>query len=134
MSEINTTLNDPKATIEAQKLQDLLGSLYGKKIVSGQQETYVGGNDNNYELEFDYIKDLTNKYPAIRGFDLMNYNSVFGWDDKSTERIIEWVKVKGGIATASWHLNIPKDFQNYNIGDRITADLCTFGTDSNFIL
>ena len=41
---------------------------------------------------------------------------------------------KSGIATASWHLNIPKDFQNYNIGDRITADLCTFGTDSNFIL
>lgn len=94
LSEINTTLNDPKATIEAKKLQDLLGSLYGKKIVSGQQETYVGGNDNNYELEFDYIKDLTNKYPAIRGFDLMNNNSVFGWDDKSIERIIKWVKVK----------------------------------------
>ena len=41
---------------------------------------------------------------------------------------------KSGIATASWHLNISKDFQNYNIGDRINADLCTFGTDSNFIL
>lgn len=41
---------------------------------------------------------------------------------------------KSGIATASWHLNIPKDFQNSNIGDRINADLCTFGTDSNFIL
>ena len=134
LSEINSSLSDPKATIEAQKLQDLLGNLCGRKIVSGQQETYAGGNDNNYELEFDYIKDLTNKYPAIKGFDLMNYNSIFGWDDKSTERIIEWVKVKGGIATASWHLNIPKDFQNYNIGDRITADLCTFGTDSNFIL
>ena len=41
---------------------------------------------------------------------------------------------KSGIATASWHLNIPKVLQNYNVGDRITADLCTFGTDSNFIL
>ena len=78
MSEINSTLSDPKATIEAQKLQDLLGSVYSKKIISCQQETYAGGNDNNYELEFDYIKGLTNKYPAIRGFDLMNYNSVFG--------------------------------------------------------
>ena len=75
-SSINTTLVDPKATKEAQKIQDLLGNIYGKKIISGQQETYAGGNDNNYELEFDYIKQLTGKYPAIRGFDLMNYNSI----------------------------------------------------------
>ena len=85
-------------------------------------------------MEFDYIKDLTNKYPAIRGFDWMNYNYVFGLDDKSTERIIKWVKVKVENATASWPLNIPKDFQNSNIGDRINADLCTFDTDSKFIL
>ena len=63
-SSINTTLIDPKATEEAKKLQDLLGSIYGKKIISGQQETYAGGNNNNYELEFDYIKQLTSKYPA----------------------------------------------------------------------
>ena len=91
-SKIPTTLSDPKATTSAQKLQDYLGSVYGKKIISGQQEIYGGGNDGNYELEFDYIYDLSGKYPAIRGFDFMNYNPLYGWDDKTTERVIEWVK------------------------------------------
>ena len=95
-SSIDTKLSDQKATKEAQELQNYLGSVYGKKIISGQQEIYGGGNDGNYELEFDYIKDLTGKYPAIRGFDLMNYNALYGWDDQTTERIIDWVKKKGG--------------------------------------
>ena len=63
----------------------------------------------------------------------MNYNSLFGWNDNTTERIIEWVNIKRGIATPSWHLNIPRDFENYNIGERIDAEFCTFGIDSNFI-
>ena len=65
-----------------------------KKIIAGQQETYGGGNDYNYELEFDYIKGLTGKLPSIRGFDFMNYNTISGWDDKTVERIIDWVKKK----------------------------------------
>ena len=36
-SKIDTKLSDPKATQEAQELQDYLGSVYGKKIISGQQ-------------------------------------------------------------------------------------------------
>ena len=76
LSLIDTTLSDPKATKEAQKIQDLLGNIYGKKIIAGQQEKYGGGNDYNYELEFDYIKGLTGKLPAIRGFDFMNYNTI----------------------------------------------------------
>ena len=65
-SKISTKLTDPKATESAKKLQEYLGSVYGKKIISGQQEIYGGGNDGNYELEFEFIHDLTGKYPAIR--------------------------------------------------------------------
>ena len=131
-SKIDTTLSDPKATKEAQELQDYLGSVYGKKIISGQQEIYGGGNDGNYELEFDFIYDLTGKYPAIRGFDFMNYNPLYGWDDKTTERVIEWVKKRGGIATASWHINVPKDFGSYEIGDKVDWQQCTYATSSTF--
>jgi len=46
-SSVPTKLSDPKATKEAQKLQDYLGSIYGKKIISGQQEIYGGGNNGN---------------------------------------------------------------------------------------
>jgi mannan endo-1,4-beta-mannosidase len=131
-SKVDTKLSDPKATAEAQELQDYLGSVYGKKIISGQQEIYGGGNDGNPELEFDWIKDLTGKYPAIRGFDFMNYNPLYGWDDKTTERVIEWVKTRGGIATASWHINVPKDFDSYNLGDKVDWQQCTYATGSTF--
>ena len=113
-SKISTKLTDPKATKSAKELQEYLGSVYGKKIISGQQEIYGGGNEGNYELEFDYIHDLTGKYPAIRGFDFMNYNPLYGWNDETTERVIEWVKERGGIATGCWHINVPKVLINMN--------------------
>lgn len=108
-SLVLTKLSDPKATEAVQKLQDYLGSVYGKKIISGQQEIYIGGNDGNYALEFDF--DLTGKYPAIRGFDFMKYNPLYGWDDQTTERVFELVKKRGGIVTAFWHINVSKDFE-----------------------
>ena len=131
-SSVPTKLTDPKATASAQKLMDYFGSIYGKKIVSGQQEIYGGGNNGNYELEFDFIYEKTGKYPAIRGFDFMNYNPVYGWDDQTTERVIEWVNGRGGIATASWHLNVPVDFDNYEVGDKLDWTKCTYATQSSF--
>ena len=62
----------------------------------------------------------------------MNYNPLYGWDDQTTERIIEWVKEKKGIATASWHINIPLDFDSYNIGDKLNPSQCNFDTSSTF--
>ena len=131
-SKVPTTLSDPKATKEAQELQDYLASVYGKKILSGQQEIYGSGNNGNYELEFDYIKDLTGKYPAVRGFDFMNYNPLYGWNDETTERVIEWVKKRGGIATASWHINVPKDFDSYKVGEKVDWQQCTYAVSSTF--
>ena len=128
----NVTLSDPKALPSAQKVQDFLASVYGKKIVSGQQEIYGGGNNGDYELEFEYIHNITGKYPAIRGFDFMNYNPLYGWDDQTTERIIDWVKKRGGIATASWHLNVPKEFESYTVGQNLQWNNCTYGTDTTF--
>ena len=131
-SSVPTKLSDPKATKEAQELQDYLASVYGKKILSGQQEIYGSGNNGNYELEFDYIKDLTGKYPAVRGFDFMNYNPLYGWNDETTERVIEWVKKRGGIATASWHINVPKDFDSYKVGEKVDWQQCTYAVSSTF--
>ena len=84
------------------------------------------------ELEFEFIHDTTGKYPAIRGFDFMNYNPLYGWDDKTTERVIEWVKGRGGIATASWHINVPLDFDSYEIGDKVDWQKCTYAVKSTF--
>ena len=58
-SNVPTTLSDPKATPEAQELQDYLASVYGKKIISGQQEIYGGGNVGNVQGKSNISRPLS---------------------------------------------------------------------------
>lgn len=183
---------DPKATAETKSLMKFLHSVYGKGILSGQQEIYGGGHsvsttirydaeadkcidsdkkeyvidresedidkDGNkfywhcsddvrtytydeqnrnykydyYDQEFDAYKEMTGEYPAIRGFDFMNYNPLYGWDDGSTQRAIEWATKRNGIVTACWHINIPVDFENYTPGDAVGWQECTYKNNASF--
>lgn len=129
---IDATPCDPKATAETKALKKYLTEVYGSYVISGQQEIYGSGNDGDYELEFDYIYDKTGKYPAIRGFDFMNYNPLYGWEDDTTNRIIEWVNERGGIATACWHINVPSDFTSYTPGDEVDWEECTYKPTESF--
>ncbi|WP_270166394.1 glycosyl hydrolase [Paenibacillus sp. SYP-B4298] len=126
-------LSDPEATPETQLLMNYLTEVYGNHMLSGQQEIYGGGNDGDMELEFEWIYNLTGKYPAIRGFDLMNYNPLYGWEDGTTARMIDWVNNRGGIATASWHINVPKNFTAYQLGQPVDwLDSTYKPTDTNY--
>lgn len=127
--DVEPTLADKSATPETQSLMNYLCDVYGNGILSGQQEIYGGGNDGDYELEFDFIENLTGELPAIRGFDFMNYNPLYGWDDNTTERVIEWVNDRNGIATGCWHINVPKDFSSYELGDTLDWTDCTYKPD-----
>ncbi len=129
---IDPTPCDSKATPETKSLMKYLTSVYGNHVISGQQEIYGGGNNGDFELEFNYIHDKTGKYPAIRGFDMMNYNPLYGWEDGTTERMIQWTKEKGGIATASWHINVPADFTSYKLGEKLDWTKCTYKPTSSF--
>ena len=125
-TQINTC--DPDATEPTKQLMAYLASVYGEHILSGQQEIYQYG-PHSIETEFEYIESKTGKLPAIRGFDYGNFTCpAFGSDDGSTDRVIAWA-AKGGIATASWHINVPKDFASYSIGDRIGWDQTTYKPD-----
>ncbi|WP_297960017.1 glycosyl hydrolase [uncultured Ruminococcus sp.] len=128
-----TTPCDQLATVETQSLMAYLAEVYGKQIISGQQEIYSGG-PHGLETEFEYLKDTTGHYPAIRGFDYGNFCCpLYGSDDGSTDRIIDWVKNKGGIATASYHINVPKDFAGYTIGSKLEWSASTYGAkDTDF--
>ncbi|GIO84938.1 hypothetical protein J25TS5_18700 [Paenibacillus faecis] len=131
--DVQPVLSDPEATPETQLLMNYLTEVYGNHIISGQQEIYGGGNDGNSELEFEWIYNLTGKYPAIRGFDLMNYNPLYGWEDGTTDRMINWVNNRGGIATASWHINVPRDFTSYQLGEFVDWKNATYKpTETNF--
>ncbi|WP_440109207.1 glycosyl hydrolase [Paenibacillus sp. QZ-Y1] len=131
--DVQPVLTDPEATAETQLLMNYLTEVYGNNIISGQQEIYGGGNDGDTELEFEWIHDLTGKYPAIRGFDLMNYNPLYGWEDGTTDRMIDWVNNREGIATASWHINVPRNFNTYELGDFVDWKEATYKpTETNF--
>ncbi len=112
----DTTPCDPEATDSAKRLMAYLGDVYGNNILSGQQEIYMYG-PHDFEYEFDYIKNLTGELPAIRAFDYLNEcNILYGSEDGTTDRMIDWVKNKGGIITASWHITVPKEFESYEHG------------------
>ncbi|MCQ2460473.1 MAG: glycoside hydrolase, partial [Ruminococcus sp.] len=114
-----TDCSDINASAETRALMKYLSEVYGNNIISGQQEIYSGG-PHGLETEFEYLNELTGHYPAIRGFDYGNFCCpCYGSDDGSTKRIIDWVKNKNGIATASFHLNIPNDMESYELGKRV---------------
>ena len=133
----DTKCSDPAATAQADSLMQYLSSVYGKHIISGQQEIYKYG-PHDFEYEFNYIHDTTGKYPAIRGFDYLNCNPLYGSEDGTTDRIIQWVNdnpysENQGIATASWHITVPKNFSSYNIGDSVAwADATYVPKETDF--
>ena len=113
---VKKSLSDKKATDETKRLMSYLVDNYGSHIISGQQEIYMYG-PHDFEYEFEYIKNLTGVYPAIRGFDYLNEcNILYGSEDGTTDRMIDWATKKNGIVTASWHVTVPKDFTNYELG------------------
>ncbi len=129
---INATPCDANATAATKTLKQYLTGVYGHYVLSGQQEIYGNGNNGDYELEFNYIYSNTGKYPAVRGFDMMNYNPLYGWDDGTTNRIIDWTKTRGGIATVCWHITVPSDFASYTLGSAVDWSACTYKPTASF--
>nr|WP_242987494.1 glycosyl hydrolase [Anaerobacterium chartisolvens] len=104
------TLVNPNATDEAKSLMSYLADVYGKHILSGQQEMCGSHNYEGAWAEFTYIKGKTGELPAVRGFDFMNYRgNGLMWDDLCAERVIDWYNNKGGIPTVCWHWFSPGD-------------------------
>lgn len=112
-------LSNPNASDSAKRLYSYLCDTYGNHIIAGQQEycgehNYNSWNDpdtyiKDNEAEFEYIFKTTGKQPAIRGIDLLAYNTTSDWRDHAPERCIEWTNKYKGIATVTWHWNVPTE-------------------------
>ncbi len=102
----------------------------------GQVYTYSTQNRNytynNYDNDVNIIYDLTGKYPAIQGFDFGSYCPCYAWDDGVVGRMIEWTNEKGGICTASWHVNVPKTLSSYTLGEPLDFGLTTYSENTDF--
>lgn len=92
------------ATASARLIYRYLRDLYGHRIISGQQ------SDNGTMLEADYIMEKTGRWPALRGFDLIDYSPSrieHGTTSDQTMQADNWWD-QGGLVTMMWHWNAPK--------------------------
>ncbi len=147
LSELQPTskLCNPNASLMTQKVYDYLCSVYGKQVLSGQQE-YCGShcyNKNAYESqglpidyledneqEFTYIYEKTGKYPAIRGIDFLFYNTTQPYYDDAPERAIQWFNQEGGIPTISFHWNVPTEEGSSSAAFYVESASATYTTFS----
>lgn len=112
--DVVSRLSDPEATIQAKRLFNYMRDVYGKKIITGQMENAWDDSFN----QLQQVYDKTQKYPALMGFDFMNYTSL-GWSarNKQTERAVSFwngldyngnqITNNQGIVAFCWHWRDP---------------------------
>ncbi|KAK4448759.1 mannan endo-1,4-beta-mannosidase [Podospora aff. communis PSN243] len=96
---IDAAPRNPAADAGAKALYSYLRSIYGKKILSGQQEISYG----------DYVKQVTGKTPALISVDLMDH-SPSRVERGTVGRTVEDALIhhnRGGIVSVLWHWNAP---------------------------
>ncbi len=107
---ISDTLVDPEADSATIALYQYLVSNYGKKIISGQTDSY-----------YEDLADITGINPMFRAGDMQSYTvgypylwvnggHTFGWNDShQSEKLIDWYKSTGGkgIVGFQWHWHSP---------------------------
>jgi mannan endo-1,4-beta-mannosidase len=98
-------LSNPAASEESQALYRYLWDIWGKKTLTGQQEsTWVRGPQH----ELDYIRKVTGKLPAVLGLDYIHPK-----DNRNVNaRTIAWYG-KGGIPSICWHWGNPMTRPGY---------------------
>jgi mannan endo-1,4-beta-mannosidase len=112
---VSAVLSDSAATENTQKVFQYLTDVYGSKVISGQMEN-AWNNDCDM---LDRVYSDTKKYPALMGFDFMNYTSMgYTAANKQTERAINFwngknysgttiASGKHGIVAFMWHWRAP---------------------------
>lgn len=94
-------LSDPSAPLYSRRLYYWLRYMYGRKVISGQQDF----------SEINHIIDITGNSPAIGGFDLIGYSPSRVEHGESpwgnVESWIEWQQEGQGILSLMWHWNAP---------------------------
>ena len=89
----------PNASPEVQSLMAYFSDIYGKKILSGQQEGWRGTNALGFELT--HITNTTGKLPAVLGLDLAGVTRTEGsprrrWRHAVAEHAIDWYVKRQG--------------------------------------
>ncbi|KAJ6260565.1 hypothetical protein Dda_4791 [Drechslerella dactyloides] len=97
--QVSTTPVNPNANSDAKALLKYLGSIYGKNILSGQQD----------QASLDWVTTNVGKTPAILGVDFMDYvdsRTSRGASSTDVDKAIAFA-ARGGIVTFVWHWGAP---------------------------
>jgi mannan endo-1,4-beta-mannosidase len=97
--QITTTPVNANADSNAKALLKYLGSIYGKNILSGQQD----------QASLDWVTNNVGKTPAILGVDFMDYTESRisrGASSTDVDKAIAFA-AKGGIINFVWHWGAP---------------------------
>ena len=106
---LSETLVNPNADATAKKVYTYLKSVWGSKMLSGQQDLTWNDSVDMYQR---VIND-TNKAPAIMGYDFMNYAYSGGSGQQQTEEaIVHWDR--GGLVTFAWHWRVGSEVEFYS--------------------
>jgi mannan endo-1,4-beta-mannosidase len=95
---------DPGANEKARSVYAYLRSIWGKYVIAGQADlTWKDEVDMAGRVHAD-----TGKYPALMGFDFMNYGMTANWAEgrSQTEEAIAFSK-RGALVAFSWHWRDP---------------------------
>jgi len=119
---------DPNATAEAKKLLCYIYSIYGTKVLSGQQET----SWSNPESDIDYYVNTVSKHPAILGGDYLYQDGAKPGGNTSKRAIAYWNA--GGLTMMRYHMGAPPNSDTYDNSKLSVANfdnLYTDGTSEN---
>jgi len=102
------TLVTPGASPEAQSLLAYFSDIYGRKIISGQQDGWHGTNDGSFELA--YLASATGKLPALLALDFSSYTGPSAPRDthhRLAQQAIDWYANRNGIVAFCCHWRAP---------------------------
>lgn len=114
VTAIRTVPVDPNANAKTKAIYTYLNSIWGQKTLSGQADlTWKDSIDMA-----DRVFTDTGKYPAIMGYDFMNYGMTANWVEgvKQTEEAIDYAQ-KGGLVTFAWHWRDPALLNTANVNN-----------------
>jgi mannan endo-1,4-beta-mannosidase len=105
--DVNTTLLDEQANEETKELYAYLKNIYGKKVLSGQMDLTWHDDTDMVERVFD----ATGKYPAMMGYDFMNYYKGDGDGGSGLHQVEEAIDFwnRGGLVSFCWHWRDPSN-------------------------
>jgi hypothetical protein len=103
---------DRKATKETQNLLFNLKKGLQKGILFGHQDDLAYGVKWKYEPGKSDIKDVTDEYPAVYGWELgrLEIDATVNLDSVPFDKMKHFIAnayQRGGVITISWHLNNP---------------------------